>query len=231
MRIFAYTYAGLFLPTVPLMILGAAIGGAIPNIPSWSAAYSSNSAGGVLAAMLSSAGNFGRFIVVLLAFSILGNIAASVYAITLNFQMLLPILVRVPRTVFAIVITIIIIPVAIKAASTFFDSLENFIGVIGYWAAAFVGIVTSEHIVFRKSDCSTYEHKSWNFAEDLPTGVAALGAGVLSFALVVPCMSQIWYTGPIAKITGDIGFEVALVLSVVLYVPFRWAEIRMRGRL
>jgi len=191
LRIFAYTYSGLFIPSVPLMILGVAIGGAVSNVPSWAEGYDTGSAGGVLAAMLSSAGGFGRFVVVLLAFSILGNIAASVYAITLNFQMLLPIFVRVPRLAFSIVITTIIIPVSIKAAESFFDSLENFISVIGYWSAAFISIVVTEHLIFRNGDCSTYEHAIWNVASELPTGIAALGAGALSFALIIPCMSQI----------------------------------------
>lgn len=51
------------------MILGAAIGGAVPNVPSWSAGYETNSASGVLAAMLHPAGGFGQFVTVLLAVS------------------------------------------------------------------------------------------------------------------------------------------------------------------
>jgi purine-cytosine permease-like protein len=213
-----------------MMVLGAAIGGAVPNNPTWNAMYEEYSVGGVLAAMLSSAGGFGRFIVVILAFSVLGNIAASLYSITLNFQILLPVLLKVPRAVFAIVITAVVIPVSIKAASTFFAALENFIGVIGYWSAAFVAVVVTEHIVFRKQDCSSYDHMSWNVRSALPTGIAGIGAGALSFGLIIPCMSQIWYVGPIAETTGDIGFEVAFFLTALLYLPFRALEIKLRGR-
>ena len=53
-----------------------------------------------------------------------------------------------------------------------------------------------------------------------------IGAAVLCFGLVIPGMNQIWFTGPIAKTTGDIGFEVALVLSALLYVPLRYVEQR-----
>ncbi|CCF35292.1 cytosine-purine permease, partial [Colletotrichum higginsianum] len=55
-------------------------------------------------------------------------------------------------------------------------------------------------------------------------------AAVLSFALVVPCISQVWFTGPIAVTTGDIGFEVAFFLSGLLYLPLRYAERRLMGR-
>jgi NCS1 nucleoside transporter family len=228
-KIFAYTYCGLVVPTIPLMILGAAIGGAVPNVASWTQGYDTDSAGGVLAAMLEPAHGFGKFLVVLLAFSILGNIAATMYSITLNFQLLIPWLVHVPRALFAIVITAIVIPISIRAATSFFNNLENFIGIIGYWASAFVAVVIVEHAWFRKSDYSTYEHGIWNVYKRLPSGIAALAAGVCSFGMVIPCMAQIWYTGPIAVHTGDIGFEMAFVITAILYVPFRYLEIKLQG--
>lgn len=69
-RIALYTYMGLALPTVLLMILGAAMGGATPNIPEWTEGYEQNAASGVLAAMMHPAGGFGRFVTVVLAVSI-----------------------------------------------------------------------------------------------------------------------------------------------------------------
>jgi purine-cytosine permease-like protein len=213
------------------MVLGAAIGGAVPNIPSWSAGYASTSAGGVVAAMLEPAGGFGKFLVVLIALAILGNLSATMYSITLNFQLLIPWLVHVPRFVFAVVITAIVIPISIPAASNFFVNLENFVGIIGYWAAAYVGVVVVEHRLIRKSDYETYDHAAWNVRKELPSGVAAIGAAVCSFALVIPSMAQVWYTGPIAQHTGDIGFEMAFVVTVLLYIPFRYAEIKIRGRM
>ena len=230
-KVSSYTYLGVFLPTVFLMVLGAAIGGAVMNVPSWEAGYNSTAAGGVMAAMLEPAGGFGKFLVVLIALAILGNLAATMYSITLNFQLLIPWLVHIPRFVFAIVITAIVIPISIPAASDFFVSLENFIGVIGYWAAAYFAVVMLEHLVIRKSDYSTYDHAIWNVRKELPSGVAAMGAAVCSFALVIPSMGQVWYTGPIAQHTGDIGFEMAFVVTAFLYLPFRYAEIRIRGRL
>lgn len=212
------------------MTLGSAIGNAIPNVPEWQAGYDSTLVGGVLAAMLAPAGGFGKFLVVLLSFSLLGNLAATSYSVTLNLQLLLPFLVKVPRYLFSIVFTAIVIPVAIRAAGDFFANLENFVALIGYWSSAFLAIVLAEHFVFRKADCAAYDPEAWNDAKRLPWGVAALGAGVLSFGLVVPSMAQIWWTGPIAETTGDIGFELAFVVSGLLYVPMRWVERRWTGR-
>lgn len=42
-------------------------------------------------------------------------------------------------------------------------------------------------------------------------------------------MDQAWYTGPIARKTGDIGFEFALVVTALLYIPLRRLEKRWRG--
>ncbi|KAI5474253.1 Purine-cytosine permease, partial [Pseudohyphozyma bogoriensis] len=119
---------------------------------------------------------------------------------------------------------------SIKAATSFFESLENFIGIIAYWSSSYVAIVLLEHVYFRSSDPATYIREYFDQPRLLPTGVAAIAAGVGSFGLVIPCMSQIWYTGPIAVHTGDIGFEVAFVVTALLYIPFRTLEIKWLGR-
>ena len=228
-KIFTYVYTGMAVPSILLLILGAAIGGAVPNVPTWSAAYEKDSVGGVLAEMLTPADGFGKFIVVILALSVVGNIAVSMYSISLNIQMFHPFFTQVPRPIFSIITTAILIPVSIQAARSFFNSLENFLGIISYWSASFVAIMMTEFIWFRKSDYSTYDPRIWNVGSKLPWGVAAITAGICSFGMVVPSMAEVWYTGPIAKTTGDIGFECAFVLSLVLYVPFRTLEIRLQG--
>jgi len=229
-RIFLYTYGGLVLPTIPLMCLGAAIGGAIPSIPSWTAAFAAGSTGGVMLEMLSPAGGFGKFVAVVIAFSLLGNIAGTMYSITMQFQMLLPILSKVPRYIFSIVTTAIVIGAAIPISTSLEESLEAFLGVISYWAAVFIGIVATEHVYFRKRDASAYDHAIWNVGSKLPVGAAAVLSVIIPFGLIVPCMAETWYTGPIARTTGDIGFEVGFVLSIMSYVPLRTLERRLTGR-
>ena len=121
------------------------------------------------------------------------------------------------------------VPLSIVGAHKFYDALINFLGIIGYWASAYVAIVLVEHLYFRKNDPSHYDEKSWNVPARLPTGIAAIAAGLSSFAVVIPSMDQAWFVGPIAHSTGDIGFEVAFAASAILYLPFRWLEIRWRG--
>ncbi|KAK4191713.1 putative purine-cytosine permease [Podospora australis] len=229
-KIFTYSYLGLATPTILLMILGAAIGGAVPNNPRWQEKYDESLVGGVLDAMLSPAQGFGKFLVVVLSFTLLGNMAATSYSITLNFQMLVPVLLKVPRYVFSIVLVAIMIPVSIAAADNFFLNMENFLALIGYWSSAFLGVVLVEHFLYRKGDHRNYDPEAWDDSRQLPWGVAAISASALCFAVVVPSMAQNWWTGPIAKTTGDIGFELAFVVSALLYVPLRWLERRLLGR-
>jgi purine-cytosine permease-like protein len=131
----------------------------------------------------------------------------------------------------------------------FYATLSNFLGIIGYWAGdfpsfsqspisglttgtspgAWVSVICVEHLYFRKGKFALYDIQSWNVPSQLPLGAAALGASVLSFALVFPSMSQVWYTGPIARKTGDIGFELAMAVTALLYIPLRHVEKRWRG--
>ena len=72
---------------------------------------------------------------------------------------------------------------------------------------ALASVVAVEHLYFRKGSFARYDLQSWDVPSRLPLGAAAIGACILSFALVIPSMNQVWYTGPIARKTGDIGFD------------------------
>ena len=93
----------------------------------------------------------------------------------------------------------------------------------------YTAIILVEHLYFRKNDPSLYDITAWNVPKRLPSGIAAGAASVLSFGVVIPCMNQVWFTGVIARTTGDIGFEVSFAVGGLVYFLFRWIEIRCRG--
>ena len=119
----------------------------------------------------------------------------------------------------------------IKAADNFFDSLENFLGIISYYAGCFMAIILIEHCFFRYNTCTKYDRNAWNDQTKLPTGIAALGASLISLALIVPCIDSLWYVGPIAKKTGDLGFEAAFAVTAIFYFPLRSLELSYWRRL
>ncbi|KAL0958461.1 hypothetical protein HGRIS_000602 [Hohenbuehelia grisea] len=227
-KVFVYSYLGFILPIITLQCLGAASVIAAVDIPTWQAGYESGNVGGLLLAMMSPAGGFAKFLTVLLALSAIGNIAITFYSFCLNIQIFIPALVVVPRYVFSILATAIVIPLAIVGSHRFYETLANFLGLLGYWACAFIAIVVEEHLVFRHNDPAEYNLEHWNSPGRLPWGMAALGAGFAAFGVAVVCMDQVWFVGPLAKKTGDIGFEMAFIVSLVLYFPLRALEIRLR---
>ena len=124
-----------------------------------------------------------------------------------------------------------LIPVAIIGAKHFYTTFVDILNVIGYWSTVFAAIVIVEHVVFRRSDWSTYDLAQWCVPRGLPPGLAAILAFLCACGIIVPCMSQAWYEGPIAgKGTGDIGVIVGFVLAVVVYPVFRIVEKSISGR-
>jgi len=224
-----YSYLGINIPTITLQCLGAAAAISAPSVPDWEAGYADGDVGGLINAMLSPVGKFSKFLMVLLSLSVTGNNTTTIYSMCMSFQVAIPPLVVVPRYVFSVISTVVMVLLSIVGQHKFYTTLSNFLGIIGYWTGAWISAVCVEHLYFRKGDFTLYDIRSWNAPSQLPLGAAALGASALSFALVIPSMDQVWYTGPIARRTGDIGFEVALILTALLYIPLRHLEKRWRG--
>ncbi len=124
-----------------------------------------------------------------------------------------------------------LIPVAIVGAVHFYDTFVDILNVIGYWSTIFAAIIIVEHLVFRKNDWARYDLSHWCKPRELPLGLAAIMAFLCACGIIVPCMAQVWYTGPIANAgTGDIGIIVGFVLAAVVYPAIRVVEQWSCGR-
>ncbi|KAG8752369.1 hypothetical protein FRC12_012005 [Ceratobasidium sp. 428] len=229
-KLFAFSYFGLVVPTASVSLLGAAFAASLPNMPGWQVGYDTNGAGGLIAAVLAPVGGFGKFLLVLLALSVIGSLGPNLYSFCFSFQVVFPFLARVPRYVFSFFGSVIVIPLAIVGATRFQTTLVNFLGLVGYWTSTFVAVLIVEHVVFKRCDFSRYDISIWNSPGQLPPGLAAISACVLGFGMIVVCMSQVWYTGPVAKLSGDIGLEIGFVLTALCYLPLRMLEQRLYGR-
>ncbi|CAE6340676.1 unnamed protein product [Rhizoctonia solani] len=224
-KVFLFAYSGFFFPNVICEMVGAAFAVSMnaPGNEAWLNGYKVNNVGGLLDEVMRPAGGFGKFCIVLLALSCIAASSQCMYSFCVSFQCITPCFARIPRYIYSILAIAISIPLAIVGAHRYYTSLISFTGVIGYWAAAWASIVLTEHIVFRKSHAA-YDTSAWNTPSALPTGIAALAAFAVTFALVVPSMNQVWFQGPIGKQVGDVGFEVAFVLASVVYTGFRSVE-------
>ena len=124
-----------------------------------------------------------------------------------------------------------LIPVAIVGATHFYTTFVDILNAIGYWSTIFSAIVIAEHLIFRRNDWSLYDLSHWSTPRQLPHGLAALLAFLCACGIIVPCMAQAWYEGPIAAAgTGDIGVIVGFVLAAMVYPVFRAVEKSVFGR-
>ncbi|KAJ7669418.1 purine-cytosine permease [Mycena polygramma] len=228
-RIFTYAYLGIFLPSIILHLVGAAFAAAAPGVPSWAAGYKhGNDIGGLLSAVLEPCGDFGKFLMVLMALAISAVTAPTMYSFGFSLMNVSNVFTKVPRYVYAIIATGICIPLALVGQARFYGVLVACLDLIGYWSASFAGIVTIEHVIFRRCDFARYNLEHWKDPKKLPPGLAALLSFFGSFALIMPCMEQTWFVGPIAKAgTGDIGLVVGFFTGGALYWALRPLERRL----
>jgi Zn-dependent protease len=70
LRLSCYDLFGIYTPVILLLIFGSAIGASIANNPTWLEGYHLYSAAGILEGILAPAGQFGKFVLVILSFSV-----------------------------------------------------------------------------------------------------------------------------------------------------------------
>jgi purine-cytosine permease-like protein len=93
----------------------------------------------------------------------------------------------------------------------------------------FGAVVLVEHFVFRRNDFGAYNYKTWNTVSNPPTGLGPLGTCLVALGVIVPTMEQVRWTGQIGKKAGDIGFELAFVVTALVYPVTRVIELKARG--
>ncbi|KAL9936597.1 hypothetical protein V8E36_004665 [Tilletia maclaganii] len=216
---------------LPLM-LGASLCFSAQDIPDWSEALESGIGSLINYIYSTHAGNFGRFLTVLLSLSVLSNMSPTFYSFGLTLQTGLPFrgLALVPRPAWPVLGFAITLPLAIVGSNAFATTLTNFLALIGYWAAFFSGVVLSDHLILRKANFGSYDPEAWNDWNRLPWGAAAVVSCLFSLSVIVPSMDQVYFVGPIADKFGDLGFELGFIVTVITYVPLRLLERHFSGR-
>ncbi|KAI0042800.1 hypothetical protein FA95DRAFT_1547177 [Auriscalpium vulgare] len=220
-RIFIFVYLGFFIASLPAHVLGAVFAASAPAVPAWQAGLgdSNSNIGGLIGAVLATAGGFGKFMTVVIALTIPSVVSPTMYSFGTCFMAVQPFLAIIPRYCYVVLFTAILIPVAIVGSSKSYNTLVDILSIVGYWSAPFAAIVLAEHALIRRGRWASYATADWASPRRLPLGLAAVLAFCGSAALIVPCMDQVWYTGSFAKRgTGDIAMFTGFVSAAVLYV-------------
>ncbi|EME77298.1 uncharacterized protein MYCFIDRAFT_146509, partial [Pseudocercospora fijiensis CIRAD86] len=209
-RLLLSTFIGIWLPSVLVMILGAAMYDGVSDDVAWSEAYAAYGVGGPLAKSLEPAGGFGKFLLVLAGLSSVANNIPNGYSFAIAAQNFGPWAIRVQRVVFVTMGFIVSVVVGYLASLSFEESLITLLDILGYWVVFFLVVVAEEHLIFRRCDWSRYNFDDWDNPHQLPFGWAGIMAFVFGFLGALMGMSEAWYTSPIAKLIGggNIGHEL-----------------------
>lgn len=226
-RVFWLTFLGIFLPCVLLETLGMLLASWLgPNVLG----------GQLLALALTPLGGLGKLLVFLLALSIIANNIPNDYSLGLSVQVFGRTWQRVPRSIWTLIGALIYTVIAVLTAGNFNETLNSFLLLVAYWLGPWAIILIIEHFVIRRG---RYNIDDWNTPGRLPLGWAALVSMTLGLFGALLGFAQVFvFKGVTTPITGligglinrpygmDVGFEVAVVLSLVTYLILRPIELR-----
>ncbi|KAF4333454.1 purine-cytosine permease fcy22 [Fusarium beomiforme] len=230
-RLALYFLSGFGVMFSLMMILGAALGGAALQIPTWAAALGEGGTGAVVGeVVVSRLGGFGKFVLTILALTVVITTARDIYSISLAVQAVIPWLERVPRAILALVTTGVLIGVAIPASKSFISSLSALVSILSYSSGITVTTFLIEWFWFRRADPDSLDPAIWDDGKALPSGIPAIITFAIAWGPIICGMDTVWLTGPLAKVAGDLGWELAILTTVIVYTPLRAVEIRFRGR-
>ena len=222
-RTFAMTWLGTYLPICFTMTLSACFQTLTKE--SYADALQDNGIGGMAGALLSPLAGFGKFILVILAFSTIAANVPNTYSGSLSAQTLHPILMKIPRIFFVILFTIAYLVASIAGRESFGDIMSDFASILAYYTAIFISVrlrspsspctpsdivltfprtvlqvMFLEHVWFRRASGSLgpLNPDDFNTWSKLPPGYACVATILCCVAFIVPCMSETWYIGPLA---------------------------------
>ncbi|KAI2618145.1 putative nucleoside transporter [Hypoxylon sp. NC1633] len=231
-RIFLLTFLGLFTAMNISTAVGAIAASALSSNDEWNKQYEAGI--GFLFQRMVYPYGLAKFMLFLLMFASVGLNCASLYSAGLSIQQLARPLGAVPRFVWTLICFLAVIALGLAGSDRLLVFLQNFLGLLGYYATVVFVCLVAEHYVFRRGSFDSYNLEAWDKPELLPVGYAgglAFACGIVGSVLG---MATTWYTGVAAKLIGesggDIGNELCLLFTLVVYVPARYVEIRIVGR-
>ena len=227
-KVFLLTTLGIAIPTSLGMSAGAVAASTMNNNPEWKDAYNQHGAGDLLLRIYHPSG-FSHFVLVLLVLSVINTNIMNSYSGPLSLQQTSQLFARIPRFIWTFVCFVIVIGLSLGGSTDLNGYLQSFESLLGYWCTSYFVIMLEEHLIIRKGDFSNYNLEAWNSPHALPHGIAAFisfGLGVVAWVMG---MSENWFVGPLAKLFGgsggDLANEFTFVVSGVTYLPLRVIEL------
>lgn len=234
-KIFFSIIAGLWPPILFTMILGTACATGTLTNDRWAELYKEKSVGGLVYAVLveDSLHGFGQFLMVILSLSTIANNIPNMYSIALSAQSIHSVFEKVPRIFWTIFANFVTLAIAIPGYYSFEEVMDNFMNLIGYYLAIYQAMFVLEHFLWNHN---SYAYEYWRYKDRkaYPIGIAGTFGFCCGIAGVVIGMNQIWFAGPLGKVTGelggDVGSEMGFAFAAVGYNAVRGFEKKYIGR-
>ncbi|RDW74245.1 putative nucleoside transporter [Aspergillus mulundensis] len=233
-KVFFMTTFGIGIPTSIGMIAGCVVSSAFnTNRPDWQSTYEDQGLGYLIQAMLHPRG-FAKFLLTLLVLSGINQNVISIYSAAISFQQLSRPFARIPRFLWTLFCFACILALAIGGRAKLNEYLQDFLSLLGYWCTSYVVILFEEHYLFRRGNFDNYDLEGWNDPARLPVGIAAASAFLIGVVAWCMGMSETWFVGPLAKVFGaaggDVANELTFVVTAVIYAPARYVELKVFGK-
>jgi purine-cytosine permease-like protein len=232
-KVFLMTTFGIAIPTSIGMVAGCVVSSGMNNRPDWKDVYETHGLGFLIQTMLYPRG-FAKLILTLLVLSGINVNVISIYSAAISCQQFSRPFARVPRFIWVLACFAAILGLAIGGREQLSVYLQNFLSLLGYWSTQYFVILFSEHVIFRKMSFDNYDLDAWNDPSRLPIGIAAAVAFSIGIIAWIMGMVETWYQGPLGKLIGvdggDVANEFTFVVTALIYIPARYLEKRVIGR-
>lgn len=233
LKVFLMTTFGIGIPTSIGMVAGCVVASALNNRPDWMDAYNNQGIGYLIQDMLYPRG-FAKFLLTLLVLSGINVNVISIYSAGISFQQVSRPFSMIPRFIWTLFCFVAILALALGGRQKLNTYLQDFLSLLGYWCTSYTIIVFEEHVFFRKGNFQNYDLEGWNDPSRLPHGIGAATAFLLGVVAWCMGMDETWFVGPLAKLIGDYGGDVAneftFVVTALTYLPARHLELKYFGR-
>lgn len=232
-KVFLMTTFGIAIPTSVGMVAGCVVASSLNNMPGWADIYEHDGIGFLVQSVLYPKG-FAKVILTLLVLSGINVNVVSIYSAAIAFQQFAHPCAKVPRFIWTLFCLFLILALALGGREQLNIFLQNFLSFLGYWSTSYFVVLFAEHYVFRKGKFENYDLEAWNDSTRLPVGLAALAAFLVGVAGWVLGMVESRYVGPVGKLIGtnggDLANELTFIVTLVTYIPARYLELKVFRR-
>ncbi|KAL5343318.1 permease for cytosine/purines, uracil, thiamine, allantoin-domain-containing protein [Aspergillus crustosus] len=233
-RLFTLSLLGLMASFTLAFLCGIGLASGIATHPEYATAYNKGQ-GALIVEGFGPLHSFGEFCSVIVALGLIANAIAPTYSAGVDFQVLGRYAEKVPRAIWNTLGVVIYTVCALVGRSHLAEIFTNFLALMGYWVAIWIGIILEERFIFRRGgSASGYNWSIWDDPSKHPIGIAALIAFLVGWAGAILCMAQVWYIGPLAGLVGeygaDMGNYVGFSWAALIYPPLRYLELKRFGR-